>query len=60
VKNEKEKEIALQKANEPRRIELYLFLRPILQGVPQSFLQMFLLIYVGKVEIRKCNNFSFD
>lgn len=42
--NETEREEALLIASQPSQTELYLFLQPFLQSIPQAFLQLFIML----------------
>ena len=39
-----QREEALHTANQPSQTELYLFLQPFLQSIPQAFLQMYIML----------------
>jgi hypothetical protein len=42
--DEKGREEALQVATQPSQTELYLFLQPFLQSIPQAFLQVYIML----------------
>lgn len=44
LRDEKEREEALLTANRPSQTELYLFLQPFLQSIPQAFLQIYIML----------------
>jgi len=56
--NETGREEALLVASQPSQIELYLFLQPFLQSIPQAFLQLYIMLahYEQEKRISKYNS----
>ncbi|XP_065347825.1 uncharacterized protein LOC135944655 [Cloeon dipterum] len=51
-RRQEQKELAEQRANQPRRIEWYMGWRALFQAAPQSLLQMMQLILIADVNLR--------